>query len=209
MGAARLESTGDLYVVEQPGKVVGTYADEAAYVDFRFSLDGDVRTAVVRDGRGTRLVESSLADGIETTTYLGRLTIFGPPRSCDPRVVGDKTAMADLAKRPEAALFPGLRDALEDRGISRALFAAPRVPAQSMQLGARDCVVISTWSWWWSCAIELASAGPSRFQVKNGNASWADTASGRKRLDGPWSSWNVTVTNLVSTGALVVENVSL
>src|SRR5688572_27179098 len=111
MGATLFDGTTGLRVDDQRGLVAGTFADETSSVDFQFSMDRDLRSAILRAADGAPLVESTLADGVETTTYLGRLTIFGPPRSHDPRVVGDKSAMSDLAKRPEAALFHPLREA--------------------------------------------------------------------------------------------------
>jgi hypothetical protein len=67
---------------------------------FSFAVDGTSRTARIYDRAGSCLIESILVGGIETTTYLDRLTLFGSPGE-EPYLSGDVLAMAELAKRPE------------------------------------------------------------------------------------------------------------
>jgi hypothetical protein len=165
----------------------------------------DIRRVVLRDARGNALVESTLADGIETTTYLGRLTIYGPPRATSPRVIGDRTAMAELALRPEASALLALRDALAEHGIARELYAAPLSPRSEVHLAPGEQVEIATWSWWWSTMIDVASwEGPARYQLEDGFGPWADTVQGARRLAPAWSWWTVKLTNLYSSDVLDV-----
>ena len=205
-----------MLVIEHRSNVSGRFIERGATIGFAFDLDADVRTAILRRADGGPLVESTLADGIETTTYLGRLTVFGRPRDPAPRVVGDKTAMADLARAPESALFHPLRDALEAHGVSRDVYAAPRPatgtphPWRTTYLSPGDRVVVPTWSWWWSVAIDVHSwTGPARYQMQDGLSTWADTVDGWARTAPAWSWWTVTVTNLYSADALGVDGTLL
>lgn len=201
-----------LHLAEYRSSVAGTYASDSASLSFAFSIDADVRTAMLRRADGGPLLESTLADGVETTTYLGRLTIFGRPRDPEPRVVGDKTAMGDLRKLPESTLFLPLRDALDAQGVARDLYAAPRPPKGSphpwaaRHLAPGEHVVVPTWSWWWPVAIDVWSwTGPARYHIQEGNAAWAETVNGWRRTTAAWSWWTVTVTNLYSSEALGID----
>jgi len=203
-------------VIEHQSRVTGQFVERGTSVEFTFDLDAEVRRAVIRTSKGAPLVESTLADGVETTSYLGRLTVFGRPRDRDPRVVGDKSAMAELAQRPEAALFQPLREALEAHGVSRDVYAAPRPvpstphPWAATYLSPGDHVVVPTWSWWWSTAIDVWSwTGPARYQLQDGMSTWADTVNGWARNAPVWSWWTVTVTNLYSSAALGVDGTLL
>jgi hypothetical protein len=205
-----------LHIAEHRSRIAGTFStDTRAHLSFAFEIDADVRTAMLRCARtGAPLIESTLADGVETTTYLGRLTIFGRPRDLNPRVVGDKTAMADLAKLPHAGLVNPLRDALDAQHISRELYAAPRPsPAHSnsaAHIAVGETVVLATWSWWWPVAIDVWSwHGPARYQMEDGLTSWADTVNGWHRTAPTWSWWTVAVTNLYSTDTLGVDGTLL
>lgn len=205
-----------MLVIEHRSQVTGQFAERGTSIDFAFDLDHEIRRAVIRRRNGDRLVESTLADGIETTTYLGRLTVFGRPRDHAPRVLGDKGAMAELAAEPEAALFQPLREALEAHGISRDVYAAPRLatgtphPWTPTYLSPGDRVVVPTWSWWWTTAIDVWSwNGPARYQLQDGMSTWADTVHGWTRNAPMWSWWTVTVTNLYSTASLGVDGALL
>jgi hypothetical protein len=202
-----------LHIAEHRSRTAGSYSTDArARLEFAFEIDADVRTALLRcSDTGAPLIESSLADGIETTTYLGRLTIFGRPRDPNPRVVGDKTAMADLANRPHAALLHSLRDALEHQHISRDLYAAPRPNGSTAtHLAAGESTALATWSWWWPVAIDVWSwHGSARYEMKDGRTSWADTINGWHRTAPAWSWWTVAVTNLYSTDTLGVDGTLL
>ena len=88
--------TPGLDLHERLGAIEGTYADFTASISFVFTADADVRTAVIRDIDGHRIVESTIADGLETTTYLNKLTISGPPLSVQPKLFGAPSAMAEL-----------------------------------------------------------------------------------------------------------------
>lgn len=208
-----------MLVIEHQSRVTGQFVERGASLEFSFDLDAEMRRALICSKSGVPLVESTLADGIETTTYLGRLTVFGRPRDRDPRVIGDKCAMAELARMPEAALFQPLREALEEHGVSRDVYAAPRrspgcdgqtSPWAATYLSPGDRVVVPTWSWWWSTAIDVWSwNGPARYQLTDGLATWADTVNGWSRTAPVWSWWTVTVTNLYSADALGVDGTLL
>lgn len=203
-----------LHIAEHRSRIAGTYSTDAhARLDFAFEIDADVRTAMLRcSDTGAPLIESSLADGVETTTYLGRLTIFGRPRDTNPRVIGDHSALADLAARPHAALLHPLRDALDHQHISRDLYAAPRPHGSTaVHIAAGESTTIATWSWWWPVAIDVWSwHGSARYQMADGRTSWADTINGWHRTaPGCWSWWTVSVKNLYSTEALGVDGTLL
>ena len=197
---------GGLWITETAGALTGTFDGAAAPVAFELSTDGELRRVVLRDARGNLLVESTLADGIETSTYLGRLTIYGRPRDTNPRVIGDRTAMAELALRPEAGALLALRDALAEHGLARELFAAPRPEMAPRYLAPGEHVTIATWSWWWSTMIDLWSwDGPARYQLEDGFGPLADTVEGSRRCAQAWSWWTVKVTNLYSSDVLGVD----
>ncbi len=171
-------------------------------LDFELASSDTRRTARISAG-GRPLVESTLVHGIETTTYLDRLTLFGSPRAADPYMSGDRRAMAELARMPEARLFQPLRDALAARGIARDLYAAPRPakgtpqPWRPTTLGYQQQVALPTWSWWFHVAIDVWSwSGPATLEVHDGEAVQTDTVYGWKRWAGVWSRWMVSVKNL-------------
>jgi hypothetical protein len=204
--------TPGLDFVERPGAIEGTYADYTSTISFAFSIDNDLRSAKIRDADGCQLLESTIADGVETTTYLGRLTVYGNPLSPTPTATGDHRAMADFANRPEAQLLQPLRDALQTHRVPRDLYAArkpakgARKPWEASYLVGGEHVVIPTWSWWWSVAIDVWSwSGPARYQVQNDTA----TVHGLRRFARVWSAWSVTVTNLYSADALGVDATQL
>jgi hypothetical protein len=205
---------GGLDIVEHRGILAGSYAeDHTASIGFAFTNNPDIRTAIIRASDGSPLIESSLADGVETTTYLGRLTIFGAPRDPNPRVVGDRSAMAELAARPESMLVQRMRDALDARGISRDLYAGARPPRRApvvCTLAVGEHVVFATWSWWWTIGIDISSwDSPARYRIDDGQRAWESTVHGWRCVPAGWSSWSVKVTNLYSADVLGVDAVVL
>jgi hypothetical protein len=119
--------------------VSGTFVDGDASLDFSFSVDGRTRIAIIRSADGRPLIESRLVDGIETTTYLGRVTLHGVPTGGVPGITGDPTNLDELANLPEAQLVEPLREALEQRGVENTLYKLEK---------RSSC---SSWSWWAHC----------------------------------------------------------
>jgi len=125
--------------------VAGTFAEGDAGIDFQFTVTGKNHTAIIRSADGRPLITSTLAGDVETTTYLGRLTITGSPGKREPIIAGDVSALEDLADLPETHLLNPLRESLAKQGIARDLYAM-----------ADDCVA---WSWWSSARCPAPRRG--------------------------------------------------
>ena len=134
--------TGLRIFEQHTGDVAGTFTHGDAGLDFTFRVEGAKLIAIIRSADGRPLIHSTLADGIETTVYLGRVTLRGKPLEERAVVMGDPTTLAELAELPEARLVEPLRDALGRHGVAKDLYAVPR-PA-----GAVRC---PAWSWWAHC----------------------------------------------------------
>lgn len=134
---------GGLRIFDQHATdVAGTFTRGDAGIDFAFTVDGTKHTATIRSADGRPLIESTFADGVETTTYLGRVTVRGLLTEAASQVSGDRATLAELAELPEAQLVEPLRQALDQRGVAKDLYAIPPQPA------GRRCV---SWSWWARC----------------------------------------------------------
>ena len=121
--------------------VAGTFTHGDAGIDFSFSIEGQARVAIIRSADGRPLIHSTFENGVETTVYLGRVTVRGSIQN-EPRVSGDPATLAELAELPEAQLVEPLRRALEEHGVAKDLYAITPAPA------GRRCM---SWSWWARC----------------------------------------------------------
>ena len=125
---------------EHASDVAGTFTRGDAGIDFSFAQEGSKRIAIIRSADGRPLIHSTLQDGVETTVYLGRVTVRGSLQT-EPNLSGDPATLAELAELPEVQLVEPLRHALEAHGVAKDLYTA-RAPA------GRRCM---TWSWWARC----------------------------------------------------------
>lgn len=122
--------------------VAGTFTRGDAGIDFSFTVDGSKHTATIRSADGRPLIESTFENGSETTTYLGRVTVRGALSETASHISGDPATLAELADLAEAQLVEPMRQALEQRGVAKDLYAIARTPV------GRRCV---SWSWWARC----------------------------------------------------------
>jgi hypothetical protein len=131
-----------LRVFEQhAGDVAGTFTRGDAGLDFSFSHENGKHIAIIRSADGRPLIHSTLENDVETTIYLGRVTVRGSLQT-EPNISGDPAMLVELAELPEAQLVEPLRHALEAQGIARDLYAIARAPV------GRRC---TAWSWWAQC----------------------------------------------------------
>lgn len=130
-----------LRVFEQHARdVAGTFTLGEAGIDFSFSQEGAKRVAIIRSADGRPLIHSTFEDNIETTVYLGRVTVRGSIQT-EPSVLGDPATLTELAELPEAQLVEPLRHALEAQGVPKHLYVVARARCMA-------------WSWWARCASE-------------------------------------------------------
>ena len=125
---------------EHARDVAGTFTSGEAGIDFSFSQEGAKRIAIIRSADGRPLIHSTFENNIETTVYLGRVTVRGP-LGTDPTISGDPETLAEVAELPELQLVEPLRHALEVHGVAKDLYTAAATPV------GRRCVT----SWWARC----------------------------------------------------------
>ena len=147
-------------------RVAGSFAREGVVLRFTFARSGLDHEVMLTNGAGAPLLSSKLAGGIESMRILDRVTVSGAPDSTDPRVEGDKEAIAELNASAEMKLVEPLRAALAKSGVDRELFSpasAASVQPQmaSMQrwvtLGCYQQEWFPTWSFWYWTNVLVAN----------------------------------------------------
>jgi hypothetical protein len=155
-------------------QVSGTFASGGAGLRFAFTRAGDTRHMTLSDADGRLLADSTREGTIETTHILGRLTIVGSPDQLEPAITGDREALNELRESAAGQLLAGLRVALDDAGIDRALFSdyskqqQQQDAYQKTYVGTLYCgqsLYVPTWSLW----------GQVTIYVGKNNAVWEQT----------------------------------
>jgi len=167
---ATADATAGLSISAQRADLVrGSLVRGAGAIAFEFRLVGGAHHSKVWDSGGT-LLESTLADGYEDTSYLGgRARVRGSLSDAEPTIDGDAKIFEALNAHPNAPLFFDLRDALLAANVPRDLFAPKRSEGDlaprywnrgTFTIGRGQQIVIgTTWQSWVSTEFTFWAAG--------------------------------------------------
>ncbi|CAN5556097.1 hypothetical protein BH09MYX1_BH09MYX1_10770 [soil metagenome] len=164
-------------------RAAGRFADDETAITFDITDDGTTRHTLLGFVDGRPILDSTLANGVDSTAYLGgRLSVKGSPTAAEPSFEGDTQVFFELQALPEAALAHRLRAALVEAH-------APMLEADgASDIGTRGLMAnyvnvdpgygidIPTWSFWTPTTVMVRnwSAWGAPFQVLDGwGGSWS------------------------------------
>jgi hypothetical protein len=153
-----------------PLHVAGRFARHGATIIFDLAQEGEGRHLRVESASGQPILDSTLARGVDSATYLGGKAHAEGPSQGEPKLEGDAAAWSELEASAEAQLLPELKEALIAAHVEEDLFrpelAATRAGNVTPKAGYDgywwhiapygDGYGFWSWSWWGVTSVVVA-----------------------------------------------------
>jgi hypothetical protein len=149
--------------------LTGRFERNGVQLRFDFQKNGDTRHVRFERSSGEPLLESTLKDGVDSSTLLGGKAyaqgeVFGAPT-----IQGQSDAFAELSAAPEALLLPELKEALIAGHVDEAFWSAEAPTAAGglttqrwfdgtyWHLSSGESIGFWSWSFWGWTTVVIAS----------------------------------------------------
>lgn len=91
----------------------GRFVRDGVAIRFAFARDGETRSARILRDSGEPLIETTLVDGVDSSSYFGgKATVRGFVNSEPTDRTGNESVFEELKTSPEVSLVPALKEAL-------------------------------------------------------------------------------------------------